>query len=151
MGACSGKLPGKRLFDAVIDLPFALPTAVAGVALYGDLCRRWLDWAVCRAFWVSSSLIYSQAGSLALMFIGIPFVVRTVQPVLEGGLEAEVEEAFHAGGRKMADIPYDSSTGSDSTAADGFCSGFCPGHWRIWLGCIYLRQYADEKSKLFPC
>jgi len=85
------EFPGKRLFDAVIDLPFALPTAVAGVALTALYAGNgWIGQLVEP---LGIKLAYSQAGiTLALMFIGIPFVVRTVQPVLEE-LEAEVEEA----------------------------------------------------------
>lgn len=85
------EFPGKRLFDAVIDLPFALPTAVAGVALTALYAGNgWIGQLVEP---LDIKLAYSQAGiTLALMFIGIPFVVRTVQPVLEE-LEAEVEEA----------------------------------------------------------
>ncbi|PYY30530.1 sulfate ABC transporter permease subunit CysT [Paenibacillus illinoisensis] len=85
------EFPGKRLFDAVIDLPFALPTAVAGVALTTLYAGNgWIGQLVEP---LGIKLAYSQAGiTLALMFIGIPFVVRTVQPVLEE-LEAEVEEA----------------------------------------------------------
>ncbi|MBB6024911.1 sulfate transport system permease protein [Paenibacillus sp. JGP012] len=83
--------PGKRLFDAVIDLPFALPTAVAGVALTAIYAGNGWIGQVFEPLGIK--LAYSQAGiTLALMFIGIPFVVRTVQPVLEE-LEAEVEEA----------------------------------------------------------
>ena len=82
---------GKRWFDAVIDLPFALPTAVAGVALTAIYAGNgWIGQFVEP---LGIQLAYSQVGiTLALMFIGIPFVVRTVQPVLEE-LEAEVEEA----------------------------------------------------------
>lgn len=85
------EFPGKRVFDAVIDLPFALPTAVAGVALTALYAGNgWIGQLVEP---LGIKLAYSQAGiTLALMFIGIPFVVRTVQPVLEE-LEAEVEEA----------------------------------------------------------
>lgn len=85
------EFPGKRLFDAVIDLPFALPTAVAGVALTALYAGNgWIGQLVEP---LGIKLAYSQAGiTLAMMFIGIPFVVRTVQPVLEE-LEAEVEEA----------------------------------------------------------
>ncbi|WP_427180718.1 sulfate ABC transporter permease subunit CysT [Paenibacillus sp. TC-CSREp1] len=83
--------PGKRLFDAVIDLPFALPTAVAGVALTAIYAGNGWIGQIFEPLGIK--LAYSQAGiTLALMFIGIPFVVRTVQPVLEE-LEAEVEEA----------------------------------------------------------
>lgn len=82
---------GKRLVDALVDLPFALPTAVSGIALttlyaHTGWVGRWLDPLGIR-------IAYTQAGIvLALTLIGLPFVVRSVQPALED-LEAEVEEA----------------------------------------------------------
>ncbi|HEY4390828.1 MAG TPA: sulfate ABC transporter permease subunit CysT [Paenibacillus sp.] len=83
--------PGKKIFDAMIDLPFALPTAVAGVsltALYSS--KGWLG-SLFEPLGIKTA--FSPLGiTLALMFIGIPFVVRTVQPVLQD-LDAEVEEA----------------------------------------------------------
>ena len=83
--------PLKRLFDALVDLPFALPTAVAGL-VYSSLYvpNGWLG-----QFLVPLGIegAYSRLGIvLVLMFTGFPFVVRTVQPVLEG-LDADVEEA----------------------------------------------------------
>lgn len=85
------RFPGKRLFDAVIDLPFALPTAVAGIALtalYGG--NGWVG------HWLEASGIkvaYTQLGIvIALVFVGLPFVVRVVQPVLAES-EREIEEA----------------------------------------------------------
>ncbi|HYG93735.1 MAG TPA: ABC transporter permease subunit, partial [Nocardioides sp.] len=75
---------GKRLLDVVIDIPFALPTIVAGLVLlglYGTNSPLGLDWAYTE-----------RAVLLALAFVTLPFVVRTVQPVLEE-LEADVEEA----------------------------------------------------------
>jgi sulfate transport system permease protein len=83
--------PGKRLFDAMIDLPFALPTAVAGIALtqlYGSTgwIGRWLEAGGIK-------VAYTPLGiTVALVFIGLPFVVRMVQPVLAES-EAELEEA----------------------------------------------------------
>jgi sulfate transport system permease protein len=82
---------GRRLLDAIIDLPFALPTAVAGIALTA---------LYVPAGWIGSlfspygiAIAYTPVGIwIALVFIGLPFVVRTVQPVLED-LSAEVEEA----------------------------------------------------------
>jgi sulfate/thiosulfate transport system permease protein len=81
----------KRVMDALVDLPFALPTAVAGITLatlYADngWIGRWLAP-------LGIKVAYTQLGVfVALMFIGLPFVVRTVQPVLED-LDLEVEEA----------------------------------------------------------
>ena len=83
--------PFKRLFDSLVDLPFALPTAVAGLvysSLYvkkGLLGQFLFPWGI--------ELAYSQSAIImVLTFIGLPFVVRTVQPVLES-LDADVEEA----------------------------------------------------------
>jgi sulfate/thiosulfate transport system permease protein len=82
---------GKRLVDAMVDLPFALPTAVAGIALTavyagnGLIGRHLEKWGIKVAFTPLGVLV-------ALTFIGLPFVVRTVQPVLED-LDAEIEEA----------------------------------------------------------
>ncbi|CAM4100836.1 sulfate ABC transporter permease subunit CysT [Kerstersia similis] len=84
--------PGKRILDALVDLPFALPTAVAGIALsYLYSTKGWLGKPLYEFFgWKIS---YSAAGVVvALIFIGLPFVVRTVQPVLED-VEKELEEA----------------------------------------------------------
>jgi sulfate transport system permease protein len=83
--------PLKRIFDALVDLPFALPTAVAGL-VYSDLYTEqgWLG-----RFLVPLGIqgAYSRLGIvLVLTFIGFPFVVRTLQPVIEN-LEADVEEA----------------------------------------------------------
>jgi len=83
--------PGKKLVDALVDLPFALPTAVAGIALTALLAPNgWLG-AYLEAWGIK--IAFTPAGVVvALIFIGIPFVVRTVQPVLEDA-EKELEEA----------------------------------------------------------
>ncbi|MBW7901700.1 MAG: sulfate ABC transporter permease subunit CysT [Rhodocyclaceae bacterium] len=83
--------PGKRLIDALIDLPFALPTAVAGIALATIYSKNGLVGSLFQPYGID--LAYNPNGVLlALVFIGLPFVVRTVQPVL-ADLEKEVEEA----------------------------------------------------------
>ena len=85
------KFPGKQVFDALVDLPFALPTAVAGL-VYSSLYvpRGWLGrYLVPLGFQGSYS---RTAVVLVLTFVSFPFVVRTVQPVIEG-LDADVEEA----------------------------------------------------------
>jgi len=82
---------GKRLVDALVDLPFALPTAVAGITLarlYAD--NGWIGHVLSRT---GLQVANTQLGIfVALTFIGLPFIVRTVQPVLED-LDAEIEEA----------------------------------------------------------
>jgi sulfate transport system permease protein len=104
--------PGRRIVDALVDLPFALPTAVAGIALSaiyspngwvgkwldplwaGGIARLghwmpWIDWPG----WLGGKVAFDRPGIfLALTFVGLPFVVRTLQPVLEE-LEPELEEA----------------------------------------------------------
>ena len=107
------KFPGKRVLDAIVDLPFALPTAVAGIALstlyapkgwIGSLFspagplnkwiagQTWLPFGLSE-FQLSWKIAYTPSGIVvALIFIGLPFVVRTVQPVLEE-FEQELEEA----------------------------------------------------------
>ncbi len=85
------KFPGKRIVDALVDLPFALPTAVAGISLTALLAGNgWIgQFLEPRGI----KLAFTPAGIvIALIFIGLPFVVRTVQPVLED-LEKELEEA----------------------------------------------------------
>jgi len=84
-------LPGKRVIDAFVDLPFALPTAVAGITLAGlfsgnGWVGRFLEPAGVKVAYTPLGIV------IALTFIGIPFVVRSVQPVLED-LETELEEA----------------------------------------------------------
>ncbi len=104
--------PGRGIIDALVDLPFALPTAVAGIALTAIYARNgwvgewldpiwasgvsklgdlvpWIDWPG----WLGTKLAFDRPGIfIALTFIGLPFVVRTVQPILEG-LDTELEEA----------------------------------------------------------
>jgi sulfate transport system permease protein len=83
--------PGRRVVDALVDLPFALPTAVAGITLTTLLAQNgWLGKPL-QAIGIKAA--YTPLGiTLALIFIGLPFVVRTVQPVLED-LEPDCEEA----------------------------------------------------------
>ena len=85
------EFPGRKLLDAFIDLPFALPTAVAGIALTAIYAPN--GWVGQLLAPLGIKVAYTPLGILiALVFIGLPFVVRTVQPVLED-LDREVEEA----------------------------------------------------------
>lgn len=91
--------PGRKIVDALVDLPFALPTAVAGIALTALYARNgWIGQFVEGELGIR--IAYTPYGVLvALVFIGLPFVVRTVQPVLED-LEVELEEAAASLGAK---------------------------------------------------
>ncbi len=83
--------PGKKLVDALVDLPFALPTAVAGIALTALYARN--GWLGQYLEPLGIKVAFTPLGVLvALVFIGLPFVVRTVQPILED-LDTELEEA----------------------------------------------------------
>ena len=85
------RFPGKKLVDALVDLPFALPTAVAGIALTALYAGNGWIGQFFEPFGIK--IAFTPLGVfVALTFIGLPFVVRTVQPVLED-IEAELEEA----------------------------------------------------------
>lgn len=85
------RFPGKRIVDALVDLPFALPTAVAGIALTSLLSGNGWIGSILEPLGIE--LAFKPAGIVvALIFISLPFVVRTVQPVLED-TERELEEA----------------------------------------------------------
>jgi len=85
------RFPGRRIFDAIVDIPFALPTAVAGIALSALFAQNgWLGAPLAK---LGIKVAFTPLGIfVAMIFIGIPFVVRTVQPVL-ADLEPELEEA----------------------------------------------------------
>lgn len=85
------RFPGKKLIDSLVDLPFALPTAVAGIALTAIYSKNGWIGSVLEPLGIK--VAYSPVGiTIALIFIGLPFVVRTVQPVLQD-IEKETEEA----------------------------------------------------------
>src|SRR5262245_6429914 len=94
--------PGRRLVDAMVDLPFALPTAVAGIALTSIYSAN--GWIGRFIEPLGIKVAYTPLGVMvALTFIGLPFVVRTVQPVLVG-LDLEVEEAAVSLGAKRGQV-----------------------------------------------
>lgn len=94
--------PGKRIMDGMIELPFALPTAVAGIALTALTSDQGLVGKIFAQFGIK--IAYTRIGiTVALVFVGIPFVVRAVQPVLEK-LDHSYEEAAGVLGAKPATI-----------------------------------------------
>jgi sulfate/thiosulfate transport system permease protein len=85
------QFPGKKILDCLIDLPFALPTAVAGIALTGIFAKN--GWLGSILEPIGIKIAFAEPGIvIALIFVSLPFVVRTVQPVLEN-LETDVEES----------------------------------------------------------
>ncbi|WP_164831504.1 sulfate ABC transporter permease subunit CysT [Sinorhizobium meliloti] len=85
------RFPGKRMIDAMVDLPFALPTAVAGIALTTLYAPN--GWIGSLLAPLGIKIAFTPAGIVvALIFVGLPFVVRTVQPIMEE-IDKEVEEA----------------------------------------------------------
>ena len=98
------KFPGKKIVDALVDLPFALPTAVAGISLTALLAGN--GWLGQYLEPMGIKLAFTPAGVvIALIFVGLPFVVRTVQPVLEDA-EKELEEAATSLGATRWQIFY---------------------------------------------
>lgn len=85
------RFPGRRLLDAMVDLPFALPTAVAGISLASLYAPNgWIGAGLAK---LGIKIAFTPAGVIvALVFIGLPFIVRTLQPVIEE-IDGEVEEA----------------------------------------------------------
>lgn len=85
------RFPGRRIIDSAVDLPFALPTAVAGIAMTAIYAPNGPIGAIAQS--MGFKVAYTPVGiTIALIFIGLPFVVRTVQPVLEE-VEQDIEEA----------------------------------------------------------
>ena len=85
------RFPGRRIIDAAVDLPFALPTAVAGIAMAAIYAPNGPIGSIAQGFGLK--IAYTPLGIvLALIFVGLPFVVRTVQPILEE-VESDIEEA----------------------------------------------------------
>ena len=137
------RFPGKRIADAMIDLPFALPTAVAGIALTtvysreGFLGQYFDAWGVPVAF--------TPLGiALALTFVGLPFVVRTVEPVLQD-LEVEVQEAAQTlGASAWQIVRRDRAADDPAGAARGLHDGVRARARGIRIGRLHLGESADE-------
>lgn len=96
--------PGKKIVDTLVDLPFALPTAVAGIALTAIYAKN--GWLGQYLEPLGIKIAFTPIGiMIALVFIGLPFVVRTVQPVLED-LDKEIEEAAASLGANRAQTVF---------------------------------------------
>jgi sulfate/thiosulfate transport system permease protein len=117
------RFPGRRIVDAMVDLPFALPTAVAGIALTTLYASKgWLGSLLAP---LGIKVAYTPLGIIvALIFIGLPFVVRTVQPVMEE-IDREVEEvAATLGANRFQTIAYVLFPGLAPAIVTGFALAF---------------------------
>ena len=134
--------PGKRLVDALVDLPFALPTAVAGISLTALYAKN--GWLGQYLEPLGIKVAFTPLGVLvALIFIGLPFVVRTVQPVLED-LDTEIEEAAASlGARRWQTVRARRAADAAAGPADGLRARLCARRRRVRLGDLHRRQPAD--------
>ncbi len=135
--------PGKRLADALVDLPFALPTAVAGIALTGLFAPK--GWFGALLEPLGLKVAFTPLGVLvALTFIGLPFVVRTVQPVLEE-LPRELEEAAATlGASRWQSFRRVIFPIVMPALLTGFALAFARGDRRVRLRDLHRRQHADD-------
>ena len=132
------EFPGKRIMDGMIELPFALPTAVAGISLTSLTSDQGLIGSFFAKFGIK--IAYTKLGiTFALIFVGIPFVARAVQPVLEK-LDGSYEEAARVMGAKQLYFSKSDSSGTFTAAFDWnrTCIWTMPG--RIWKRSIYCRK-----------
>ena len=136
------RFPGKKIVDALVDLPFALPTAVAGIALTALYAKN--GWLGQYLEAIGIKVAFTPLGVLvALVFIGLPFVVRTVQPVLED-LDTEIEEAAASlGARRLQTCGAWCCRRLTAGPADGLRPGVRALGRRIRLGDLHRRQPAD--------
>ena len=127
------QFPAKALIDSLVDLPFALPTSVAGItltAIYSE--NGWIGRLLAP---LGIKVAFTRLGVIvALTFIGLPFVVRTVQPVLE-----DIDRERLA----LADFPARACAGADAGRAHGLRARLRPRARRIWLCGLHFRQHAD--------
>jgi sulfate transport system permease protein len=127
--------PLRRIVDAAVDLPFALPTAVAGISLAALYAPNGWVGALLKPYGIK--IAFTPYGIvIALIFIGLPFVVRTLQPVIHE-LEREQEEAAATlGATRLQTLKRVIFPSLAPTLLTGFAR-----HWRIWVCNFYCRKY----------
>ena len=133
---------GKRIVNALVDLPFALPTAVAGITLTAMFAGN--GWVGSFLEPLGIKVAFTWLGVVvALTFIGLPFVVRTVQPVLQE-LDPEIEEVAATLGAGRWQAWRRVIFPELMPAFYRLCPSLRPGDRRIRLSDVYLWQHADE-------
>ena len=135
------QFPGKSIADALVDLPFALPTAVAGVALTTLYAQNGLIGALLAPHGIK--VAFTPLGiTVALTFIGLPFVVRSVQPVLETLPQRDRGGGGDARRGPMADVPAGDPAGADAGARRGGVALVRTRDRRVRLGGVHLGEHA---------
>ena len=140
--------PGRRLFDAIVDIPFALPTAVAGIALTTLYAPNgWIGQFLTP---LGIKIAFTPAGIVvALIFVGLPFVVRTVQPVMEE-IDREVEEAAATlGANRFQTITRVLLPGLAPAVLTGFALAFARGVGE-YGSVIFIAGNLPFKSEIAP-
>ena len=135
------RFPGRRIVDAMVDLPFALPTAVAGIALTTLYAPK--GWLGSLLDPLGIKVAYTPLGIIiALIFIGLPFVVRTVQPIMEE-IDKEVEEvAATLGANRLQTVIAGAVSGPGAGDRHRLRTGLRARRRRIRLGHLHCRQFA---------
>jgi sulfate transport system permease protein len=142
------RFPGKRIIDAIVDLPFALPTAVAGIALATLYAPNgWIGQFLTP---LGIKIAFTPAGIVvALIFVGLPFVVRTVQPVMEE-IDKEVEEAAATlGANRLQTITRVLLPGLAPAVLTGFALAFARGVGE-YGSVIFIAGNLPFKSEIAP-
>ncbi|WP_112711022.1 sulfate ABC transporter permease subunit CysT [Hyphomicrobiales bacterium] len=142
------RFPGKRIIDAMVDLPFALPTAVAGIALTTLYAPNgWIGQFLTP---LGIKIAFTPAGIVvALIFVGLPFVVRTVQPVMEE-IDREVEEAAATlGANRFQTITRVLLPGLAPAVLTGFALAFARGVGE-YGSVIFIAGNLPFKSEIAP-
>ncbi|MBX4906480.1 MULTISPECIES: sulfate ABC transporter permease subunit CysT [Rhizobium] len=142
------RFPGKRVIDAMVDLPFALPTAVAGIALAALYAPN--GWVGQFLAPLGIKIAFTPAGIVvALIFVGLPFVVRTVQPVMEE-IDKEVEEAAATlGANRLQTIFRVLLPGLAPAVLTGFALAFARGVGE-YGSVIFIAGNLPFKSEIAP-
>jgi sulfate/thiosulfate transport system permease protein len=142
------RFPGKRIIDAMVDLPFALPTAVAGIALTTLYAPN--GWVGQFLTPLGIKIAFTPAGIVvALIFVGLPFVVRTVQPVMEE-IDKEVEEAAATlGANRFQTITRVLLPGLAPAVLTGFALAFARGVGE-YGSVIFIAGNLPFKSEIAP-
>ncbi|WP_112388493.1 sulfate ABC transporter permease subunit CysT [Rhizobium sp. BE258] len=142
------RFPGKRIIDAMVDLPFALPTAVAGIALTTLYAPN--GWVGQFLAPLGIKIAFTPAGIVvALIFVGLPFVVRTVQPVMEE-IDKEVEEAAATlGANRFQTITRVLLPGLAPAVLTGFALAFARGVGE-YGSVIFIAGNLPFKSEIAP-